>query len=76
MLYWLSINVWPFLIHGMAGTIGAAFAAGVIIAPFRAAFKKFHRAMDSLDPETDYGVTRQLRLINRAQEAGMHGKST
>lgn len=65
--HWLAGNFWPFLFHGMAGTLGAALAAGCIIAPFRRFAKKFHRAIDSLDPETDYGVTRQLNEILHRQ---------
>ncbi len=67
MSHWLAENVLPYLIHGAAGTMGAAIAAGVVITPFRHLFAKFHRAVDSLDPETDTGVTRQLRLIHKAQ---------
>jgi len=63
--HWFSVNVLPYLLHGAAGTLGAAFAAGVIITPFRHVFARLHRAVNSLDPETDYGVTRQLSQINK-----------
>lgn len=42
-----------------AGVVGI-----VVVAPFRSAVKKIWRAVDSLDPETDSGVTKQLSELD------------
>lgn len=80
MLHWLSQNVLPYALHAAAATVSSAIVLGVIVQPFKGVLQKFHRAIDSLDPETDTGVTRQLRLIHKTQtiepvRAARYGKS-
>ena len=62
MWHWLAINVWPTALH----TTVAGITAVVIVAPFRSALAKVWRAVRSLDPEEDYGVTKQLAEVNHA----------
>lgn len=76
MTHWLSINVFPYAIHAAAGTLSVALVGACVIAPFRKAWFKFRRAIDSLDPQTDTGVTRQLSQIHhelqRPKEVRVH----
>ena len=58
--HWLMVNV------VMKGENAAVFALGsglvgiLVLTPFRSVLKKLWRAIDSLDPSTDTGVTKEL----------------
>ena len=49
-------------------TLSGGLVTTLILAPFRSALKKVWRAVESLDPETDSGVTKQLHEIQEATE--------
>ena len=66
---WLVINVVPTAVHTAVGTVAGALTMALIVVPFRKVFKKLGRAVDSIDPDTDTGVTKQLREIKEATRA-------
>lgn len=45
-------------------TLSAGMVTTLVLVPFRAGLKKIWRAVDSLDPKTDTGVTEQLRELD------------
>lgn len=56
-------NVEPKVLSAAVYTLTAGLVTTLILTPFRAALKKIWRAVDSLDPETDTGVTKDLKQL-------------
>lgn len=65
MVHWFVTQVYPKALNAAVYTLTGGLVTTVILAPFRAALKKIWRAIDSLDPDTDTGVTKQLKAIER-----------
>ena len=70
MTHWLLTFALPRAEQAAIYTFTGGLVTTLILVPFRAALKKLWRAVDSLDPETDSGVTKQLRqLDNKVKHA-------
>lgn len=65
MIGWLLHDALPKVEYTAISTITGAIVLGCIIAPFRHVWKKLWRAADSLDPDTDSGVTKELHQLTR-----------
>lgn len=65
MIHWLVTNVYPTALRTAVGAVTAALMAALVIQPFKKTLRAFRRAVDSVDPDTDTGVTRQLDQLNR-----------
>ena len=70
MIHWLLTDALPKAEYTAISTITGAVVLGCIIAPFRRVWKKVWRAVDSLDPDTDSGVTKQLKHLTH--QVAMH----
>lgn len=60
MIQWLVHTIVPKALNAAVFTLTGGLVTTLILAPFRRVLKKVWRAVDSLDPETDVGVTHQL----------------
>lgn len=67
MTHWLLTTVYPRALNAAIYTLTSGVVATLILAPFRSVVKALWRAVKSLDPEIDYGVTKQLDELNEAQ---------
>ena len=65
MIHWLIVNVYPTALRTAVGAVTAALIAGLVIQPFKKTICAIRRAVDSVDPETDTGITKQLSDLNR-----------
>jgi hypothetical protein len=63
MTHWLLTFAVPKIENAALYTLTAGLVTTLILAPFRKLLKKLWRAIDSLDPETDSGVTKQLHEL-------------
>ena len=68
MTHWLLTQVYPRALNAAVYTLTSGVVATLILAPFRSIVKALWRAVKSLDPETDYGVTKQLAELKDASE--------
>lgn len=67
MTHWLLHTVAPAALHAAIYTLTGGLVTTLILAPFRSAVRKVWRAVDSLDPDTDTGVTKQLHELTHKQ---------
>lgn len=65
MINWLVHTFIPKFENAAIYTLSAGLVTTIILTPFRAAIKKIWRALDSIDPDTDTGVTKELKNIER-----------
>lgn len=64
MTHWLLTFAIPKAENAAIYTLSGGLVTTLILVPFRSALKKIWRAVDSLDPETDTGVTKELDELN------------
>jgi hypothetical protein len=69
VLQWFATQILPKAETTAVSTITSAVVIGCIVAPFRKLWKKIYRALDSVDPDTDSGITKQLSQL---QQQGHH----
>ena len=69
MTHWLAITVWPKVLNAAVYTLTSGVVVTLVLTPFRAIVKATWRAIKSLDPETDYGVTKQLSELDSQEHA-------
>lgn len=67
MSHFLLHIIWPKVINAATYTLTGGLVTTLILTPFRSALKKIWRAIDSLDPETNTGVTKQLHEIKKEE---------
>ena len=67
MIHWLITVIYPKILNGAMFALGSGLVGILVLTPFRTGLKKIWRAIDSLDPKTDTGVTKQLAEIQREQ---------
>ena len=67
MSHWLVHTAVPLAEHAAIFTLTSGLVTTLILVPFRSWLKKFWRAVDSLDPKTDSGVTKMLGEIEARQ---------
>lgn len=60
---WIETTLLPNAEHAAIYTVTAGLVTTLILAPFRRILRKIWRAIDSLDPMTDTGVTRELNKL-------------
>lgn len=64
MSHWLLHYALPRAENAAIYTLTAGLTTTLILAPFRGLIRKFWRAVDSIDPATDRGVTKQLKDLD------------
>jgi hypothetical protein len=69
MSHWLMVYVVLKAENAAVWALSTGLVGIVVLTPFRAALKKLWRAVDSLDPRTDTGVTKQLNDLAREGNA-------
>lgn len=65
MTSWLVHFFVPKFENAAVYTLSAGLVTTIILTPFRAAIRKIWRAIDSIDPDTDTGVTKELKAIEK-----------
>ena len=63
MTHWLLYFAIPKIENAAIYTLTGGLVTTLILSPFRRVLKKLWRAIDSLDPETNTGITGDLRRL-------------
>ena len=68
MIHWFLSVVLPKVENTAISAVTGAIVLGCIIAPFKRVWRKVWRALDSIDPDTDSGITKELKQLAQQQQ--------